>query len=485
MKFNYLKKSLFGLVLVPAVLATIVSCSNNSGVSSEIADVDQIKVATFNASLATDNDDQESLERWMEFFSYSHEQQNQMIAKWNKYQGKVTDGEYTKDEKDLAERLMQIRNIAAIIQKNRPDVLLINEFNNDGMGGNKTMELFQENYLKYGQSLNGPDGGDVQEPIIYPEIQSYATNTGLSSGMDLDNDGIKDNSPNDKFGFGYYHGHYAFGLMSKFPIDRQNTRTFQKFLWKDMRDENNQIVQIPKIVRDKDDKNKPYKLPDGMSVGDDWFTQDEWNQLRLSSKNHVDVPIIVNGKPIHLLLSHPTPPVFDTVTDTNLIRNGLEVLFWKHYIENQDWIYDDNHKTGGIDGSKEKFIIMGDLNADNLDSDNKPAESRKGIKLLSSSNLVNKSFADGDKIPVSNGGRSEKNSNNHVKPEARTSTFGLRVDWTLPSKNLEIKESGVYWADENEPGRLLFNDPRVGKGFSKWISSDHRLVWVKLDLNKK
>ena len=47
------------------------------------------------------------------------------------------------------------------------------------------------------------------------------------------------------------------------------------------------------------------------------------------------MPIIVNGEPIHLLLSHPTPPVFDTFSDTNLIRNKYEVMFWKHYIENQ------------------------------------------------------------------------------------------------------------------------------------------------------
>ena len=95
MKINYLKKSLFGLALIPVVLTTIVSCSNNN-VSTETTNVDQIKVATFNASLATDNDDQESLQRWIQFFSYTHDEQNQMIAKWNKYQGKVTEGQYTK-----------------------------------------------------------------------------------------------------------------------------------------------------------------------------------------------------------------------------------------------------------------------------------------------------------------------------------------------------------------------------------------------------
>ena len=477
MKISYFKKSLFALSLTPAIFATVISCSNDATTTQEI------KVAQFNASLATDNDNQESLQRWVQFFSYTHEQQEEKITKWKKFNGKVSGNDFTKEEKDLAERLMQIRNIAAIIQKNRPDVLLINEFNNDGKGSEETMKLFQDNYLKYGQSLNGANGGDLLEPIEYPFYESYATNTGLNSGMDLNNNGsTKD--PEEAFGFGYYHGHYAFGLMSKYEIDKKNTRTFQNFLWKDMKEEDGKTpVSVPKVVRNTDGQGN--QLPNDLKVGDDWFNEDEWNQLRLSSKNHVDVPIIVNGKPIHLLLSHPTPAAFDTFSDANIIRNKYEIMFWKHYIENQDWIYDDSGKTGGIDGSKEKFIIMGDLNADNFDSDNKPAESRKGIKLLSSSNLVNKSFVDGDKTPVSNGGKSEKNSNKHVRPEARTSTFGLRVDWTLPSNNLKIKNSVVYWADENEPGRLLFNDSRVGQGFSKWISSDHRLVWMELDLSKK
>ena len=478
MRRSFLFSSAFLSAAISPLALTVMACSNNN--PNILTTASKIKVAQFNASLAVDNDPEESLERWVKFFSYTREQQEQEIEKWRATQGEVVAGKLTQAEKDLAERLIQIRNIAAIIQKNRPDVLLINEFNSDGMGGNQTMELFQKNYLAHPQSLNGPDGGDMQEPIIYPEIQAYATNTGLDTDMDLDNDGTPNNSPNDKYGFGFYHGHYAFGLMSKFKIDRQNTRTFQKFLWKDARDGNGKLAEIPKVIKN----GKPGQMPNGMQIGSDWFTAEEWNKLRLSSKNHVDVPIIVNGESIHLLLSHPTPPAFDTVTETNMIRNGLEVAFWKHYIENQSWIYDDNGKPGGLDGANQKFIIMGDLNADNIDSKNN-AKSREGITALASSPLVNSEFATGAKIPTSNGGRNEENKNQHQKPEARTSTFGLRVDWTLPSKNLEIENSGVYWQAEGEPGRKLFNDKRIGQGWSKWISSDHRMVWVDLNLEKK
>ena len=75
---------------------------------------------------------------------------------------------------------------------------------------------------------------------------------------------------------------------------------------------------------------------------------------------------------------------------------------------------------------------MGDLNADNFDSENNP-KAREGIKQLTSSNLVNKEYVDGQFLPTSKGAKEEKEKDgsykyNHVKPEARTSVFGLRVD---------------------------------------------------------
>lgn len=472
--------SLFlGATVIPLIGTTIVSCSNDKENQKEA------KLATFNVSFATDNDPTENYERWKEFFSYTNEEQNKIIDKWKITQGKVEPNKLTIDEKKLAERIIQIRNIAAIIQHNRPDVLLLNEFNNDGKGSNETMKLFQKNYLKHSQSLNSVDGGELQEPIEYPYIQSYATNTGLKTGLDLDNNGKIDDSPNDMYGFGYYHGHYAFGLMSKYEIDEANTRTFQNFLWKDMKEEDGQTnVSIPVITAQTGDN----RIPNGMNPGDNWFTNEEWNKLRLSSKNHVDVPIKINNKIVHLLISHPTPPAFDTVTETNVLRNKYEVLFWKHYIENKEFIYDDKGKKGGIDGKNEKFVIMGDLNADNLNSNNNP-KTREGIKKLSSSELVNNEVSNGNLVPISNGAKEDKLTNgqykyNHEKPEARTSVFGLRVDWVLPSKNIKTNETKVYWSAKNESGNLLFEDKRIGKyGNSKEISSDHRMVWIKVKLD--
>ena len=83
------------------------------------------------------------------------------------------------DAKTTAEKVIQIRNVAAIIQKNRPDVLLMAEYNNDGVGENKTaLEGFQNNYLSIAQSLDGAGGVPNLEPIEYPYAESYPTNTG-------------------------------------------------------------------------------------------------------------------------------------------------------------------------------------------------------------------------------------------------------------------------------------------------------------------
>lgn len=61
--------------------------------------------------------------------------------------------------------------------------------------------------------------------------------------------------------------------------------------------------------------------------------------------------------------------------------------------------------------------------------------------------------------------------------------FGLRVDRSLPSKNLDTIASSAYWPGVDEEGRILFHDKRTGKkDDSKEVSSDHRLVWNTIRL---
>lgn len=58
-------------------------------------------------------------------------------------------------------------------------------------------------------------------------------------------------------------------------------------------------------------------LPVNPATGEMYYTQDELSVLRLSSKSHWDIPLKVGGNEIiHVLQSHPIPPVFDDGTAT-------------------------------------------------------------------------------------------------------------------------------------------------------------------------
>jgi Endonuclease/Exonuclease/phosphatase family len=124
----------------------------------------------------------------------------------------------------------QARAAAEIIQRVNPDVLLINEFDFDA--GGAAIELFQSNYLSLSQ--NGAD------PVHYPYVFVAPSNTGLASGFDLNNDGAIALDPNtggygdDSLGFGSFAGQYGMVLLSKWPIDEESARTFQRFLWQEM-----------------------------------------------------------------------------------------------------------------------------------------------------------------------------------------------------------------------------------------------------------
>jgi hypothetical protein len=172
----------------------------------------------------------------------------------------------------------QIKNIAEIIQRSRPDILLLNEFDyiKDPKSG---LEIFLQNYLAKSQQ--------GAEPIDYPYYYYAPVNTGVSTPFDLNNDGIKTGNLGDSHGFGHFPGHFGMVLLSRYPIDKQQVRTFQNFLWKDM----------PDAI-----------TPEDPNTNQAWYDNQEWQALRLSSKSHWDVPVKVNGKIVHILASHPTPP---------------------------------------------------------------------------------------------------------------------------------------------------------------------------------
>ncbi len=331
----------------------------------------------------------------------------------------------------------QAQAVAEIIQRNAPDVLLVNEFDYDADG--EAAQLFQDNYLSISQ--NGAP------PIEYPYRYVAPSNTGVASGRDLDNNGSV-GGPGDAFGFGFFPGQFAFVVYSKYPIATDYIRTFQNFLWKDM----------PGALLPVNEDGAPY------------YDEGDLEVFRLSSKNHVDLPIIVNKTVVHFLVSHPTPPVFDGPEDRNGTRNHDEIRFWADYVltARSGYIYDDNGNYGGLRGG-DLFVIAGDQNSDPLDGDSIPG----AIQQLLENPKVNSRHT-----PASEGGPEAAelqggiNDEHMSDPAFDTADFGdtvpgnLRVDYVLPRKNMKIQDSGVFWPTTDDPLASL-----VG-------ASDHRLVWV-------
>lgn len=327
----------------------------------------------------------------------------------------------------------QIKNISEIIQRLNPDIILLNEFDYSKQSAHD-VQNFIKHYLNVSQKN--------QNTIDYPYSYTAPVNTGIDSGLDLDKDGITSGTKGDAFGFGLFPGHYGMLVLSKYPIQFKTVRTFQYFLWKDMPD--NLLATI------KDESGTPY------------YSQQAQQILRLSSKSHWDVPITIDNQTIHLLASHPTPPVFDGPENRNGKRNHDEIRFWTDYLsgnDQSDYIYDDEGKLGGFKG--EHFVIAGDLNAspdegDGLDS---------GIEALLEHPLVNDVMT-----PKSEGGKLHTSDSQYSAQH--TAEWGMRADYVLPSTSVEVKASGVFWPKTGDPSFRLIKDRKS--------SSDHRLVWVDI-----
>jgi hypothetical protein len=375
-------------------------------------------------------------------------------------------------EPDASLRLRrhQAANVAEVIQRVRPEVLLINEFDYiDGpVDGNAMTDAFRQNYLEVGQ--NGA------APIEYPYVFVAPSNTGIASGFDLNNDGQIVTTPgapgygDDALGFGNFPGQFGMAVFSQHPIDYGSARTFQRFLWKDM----------PGAL-----------LPDDPATpGEDadWYSDDELDIFRLSSKSHWDVPIDVNGTTVHFLASHPTPPVFDGPEDRNGTRNHDEIRLWADYVTPGagDYICDDPRDDGTriCGGLKpgEKFVIAGDQNSDPLDGDSIPGS----IQQLIEHPRVNTKVTPDSEGAADEAVRQGRLNNDHASdPRFDTADFNdaapgnLRADYVLPSRNLRIADAGVFWPLRTDPlfrltGIFDFAWIEVG-GFP---TSDHRLVWI-------
>ncbi|MBU2669014.1 endonuclease/exonuclease/phosphatase family protein [Actinoplanes bogorensis] len=346
----------------------------------------------------------------------------------------------------------QAHNVAEVIQRARPDVVLLNEFDYDP----EAARLFERNFLAVSQN-----GAPAQR---YPYRYVAPSNTGIASGFDLNNNGVIDTTPGDQaygddsYGFGLFPGQYGMVVYSKYPIDLKSVRTFQLFKWKDM---------------------------PGNLIPADFYSPAARDVLRLSSKSHWDVPVRIHGRTVHFLVSHPTPPTFDGPEDRNGRRNHDEIRFWSDYVKSARYIYDDRGHRGGLKPGQ-AFVIAGDQNADPNDGDSYDS----AVHQLLDNRLINSrttpSSAGAAEAATLQGGANATHKGNpkyDTADFADTAPGNLRADYVLPRVGLRVKGSGVFWPVQADPLSRLSGvyDP-VWAPVNGFPTSDHRLVWLDLSV---
>lgn len=391
-----------------------------------------------------------------------HEKSSQdsvRLATFNVSLNRQFEGQLLADMQDDRDQLSgsnrsdnQIKAVAEILQRIRPDIVLLNEFDHDNNG--EALRLFLKNYL--GASQNG------QLPINYDYHFLAVVNTGVETGVDLNNDG-RIGGPEDSHGYGEFPGQYGMVVLSRFPIVTQDIRTFSSFLWKDM----------PGALLPDD--------PATMATAD-WYSNSELELLRLSSKSHWDVPVRTGEVVIHVLVAHPTPPGFDGPEDRNGRRNHDEIRFWADYVAGNPraaYIYDDTGMRGGLTES-DKFVILGDYNSDMHDGDS----FEHAITQLLNHPRINAGVTPSSTGAVADSLHAQKANSRHQGNSALdTADFNpdgpgnLRVDYVLPSANVRAGCGGVFWPSPGDNSYYL-----VGPGYPV-VSSDHHLVWLDVVLS--
>ncbi|MFY0682234.1 MAG: endonuclease/exonuclease/phosphatase family protein [Thalassovita sp.] len=254
----------------------------------------------------------------------------------------------------------------------------------------------------------------AQAQVVYPHVYAAIPNTGMPTGVDVDGDG-RLGGARDAQGYGWFSGSGGMALLSRFPIKRDQVQDLSAILWIDLPGSNAGKVLVSPAVR---------------------------SVQRLSTVGHWVVPVETPGGALTLLGFHATPPVFDGPEDRNGLRNGDELRLWQAYL---DGAYGQ--------APQEKFVLLGDANNDPLQGEGRKPEL---MGLLLDPRLQ-------DVEPVSD------HYGTATVDWPKTGRF--RVDYVLPSQDMRVLASGVYWPEAADPMAQTVAQ-----------ASRHRLVWVDLAL---
>ena len=318
----------------------------------------------------------------------------------------------------------QVRATVEVIARVTPDILVLAAFDYDH-------DL---------RALSALAGALAEAGASYPHRFALRPNTGMATALDLDGDG-RMGGPGDAQGFGYFAGQGGLAILSRLPIVADQARDFSAFLWHD----------LPGALLPETTDGSPFPSPQALAV------------QRLSSTAHWAVPVqLPGGARLALLTWYGSPPVFDGPEDRNGRRGHDEAAFWAALL-------DGRLPFAPPDAP---FVLLGGANLDPHDGDGRNAAIRA---LLARPDLQ-------DPAPASPGGAVATGGVNATQngpaeqdtadwPDAPGNPGNLRVDYVLPSRDLTVRASGVFWP---APGTPLAD--------TVVAASRHRLVWVDIDL---
>ena len=205
--------------------------------------------------------------------------------------------------RDLVKRGDQLAKLVQGIADAAPDILLLTDIDYDH-------DLVALGILRDWVAERGP---------TYPHIFSVRPNTGMPTGLDIDQDG-RLGRPRDAQGWGRFSGHGGMAILSRWPIG--DVQILNTVLWKD----------VPDTLMQPDDAG--------------------YDIQRLSSDGHWIAPIQTPLGDISLLAFHATPPVFDGPEDRNGRRNHDEIALWGRVL------------NGQYGPAPARFVVLGNANLD-------------------------------------------------------------------------------------------------------------------------
>ncbi|SLN41148.1 endonuclease/exonuclease/phosphatase family protein [Roseovarius halotolerans] len=307
----------------------------------------------------------------------------------------------------------QIDAVAAVIAAASPDVIVL-------QGVDYDLELHALGALRDRIADAGAEFG---------HFFALRPNRGMPTGQDMDGNG-RLGEPVDRQAYGGFSGQGGMAILSRYPIDAAGVRDFSGLLWKDLPGADLQMADGTPVMAAK-----------ALAV------------QRLSSVGHWVVPVMLPEGPVHLLTFHATTPVFDGPEDRNGRRNHDELRFWSLYMDG----------AFGPPPAK-RFVLLG---AANLAPDE--GEGRHGAlrALLDDPRLQDPRPRRSAPVPRDPARAADPAFDTVHWPDPGPG--GRRVDYILPSADLEVLASGVLWPAPGAPLNAVAE-----------VASRHRLVWADL-----